>query len=245
MTERISFRSLNQCYTSILLVYLWLQILVLLKKSMPSAYGRPCVRTRVHTQDPARFCVTQRMPIMIFSHLTTGNMEWWLLSCLFVAVNCQDSFLPSHLGYCSKLKISDLGSNTTLSREGLVSKSIDLNFGPEVRIIDFNVICEVPGYFRNTIGGVSVIVFFECNGDQSCTHFLNPDDNPIKSFQTFQFGFVCFAQTNGNQNSTFQDNQDSVERNPIATLTTPAKQPGCARCTIHPSADDTFQCRSK
>lgn len=103
--------------------------------------------------------------------------------------------LTSNSGSCLSLATMDLGSTivTTPNEQpdsGVVSNALDQpEIGPpEVRILDFQVVCESAGLTRDTVSSVSAIVTFECTGQQ-CE---GGGREPVNSTEQFTFRCIEF-----------------------------------------------------
>ena len=82
-------------------------------------------------------------------------------------IHSQRTALRSPVGSCPPVGVLDLGSTTSLSTDGIVPATFLIADGsvvPMVRILRHNVVCEVAGRLKNTIGETSVLVEYECLG---------------------------------------------------------------------------------
>ena len=82
-------------------------------------------------------------------------------------IHSQRTALRSSVGSCPPVEVSDLGNKTSLSTDGIVPATFltaDGSIVPMVRILRHNVVCEVAGRLKNTIGETSVLVEYECLG---------------------------------------------------------------------------------
>ena len=123
-------------------------------------------------------------------------MEWCeLLYVLLLTmsavtnIHSQRTALRSSVGSCSPVEVSDLGSTTSLSTDGIVSAaflSADGSDPPMVQILRHNVVCEVAGRLKDTVGEISMLVEYQCLGP-SCPgyNFSQPSNilNVISQFQ--------------------------------------------------------------
>ena len=83
------------------------------------------------------------------------------------SIHSQRTALRSSVGSCPPVEVSDLGNTTSLSTDGIVPatfRGADGSAAPMVRILRHNVVCEVAGRLKNTIGETSVLVEYECLG---------------------------------------------------------------------------------
>ena len=65
------------------------------------------------------------------------------------------------------MEVSDLGSTTSLSTDGIVPatfRGADGSTAPMIQILRHSVVCEVAGRLKNTISETSVLVEYECLG---------------------------------------------------------------------------------
>ena len=109
-------------------------------------------------------------------------------------VHSQKTDLRSPVGSCPSVEVSDLGSTTSLSTDGIVSAaflSADGSDPPMVQILRHSVVCEVAGRLKNTVGQISVLVEYQCLGP-SCPgyNFSQPSNNIILNV-TSQFQVQC------------------------------------------------------
>ena len=95
------------------------------------------------------------------------------------------------VGSCPPVGEADLGSTISLSTDGLVPAAFRVADGsdaPMVRILRHNVVCEVAGRLKNTVGETSVLVEYECMGP-GCPGY--DADNPMVLTVTSQFQAQC------------------------------------------------------
>lgn len=125
------------------------------------------------------------------------------LATNFLLLQCQTPVPTFDTGSCPPIQITDLGSTEQLSFSGLLPLALRLRAGPsagsapEVRVIDFFVVCEAAGRTRDTVGSVSMVVMFECRGEACIgTSSENPVVNSTEQIQLnctlefFEGGFV-------------------------------------------------------
>ena len=83
------------------------------------------------------------------------------------SVHSQRAASRSSVGSCPPVEVSDLGSTTSLSTDGIVPATFrvaDGSAAPMVQILRHNVVCEVAGRMKNTVGQISVLVEYKCLG---------------------------------------------------------------------------------
>lgn len=115
-------------------------------------------------------------------HAHAHNMEQKIIMkafnfCVLVLVNVKVAHLQvpsgrSNIGSCGRLTADDIGRTDELSPGGLVALSLqdaEEDVGSvQVRIVDYNIVCEAAGLKRGTISSISVIVAYECSGGAGC-----------------------------------------------------------------------------
>ena len=107
-------------------------------------------------------------------------------------VHSQRTALRASVGSCPPVEVSDLGSTTSLSTDGIVPatfRGADGSAAPMVQILRHNVVCEVAGRLKNTVGQISVLVEYQCLGP-SC-HGNNYSQPSSILNVTSQFQIQC------------------------------------------------------
>lgn len=99
-----------------------------------------------------------------------------LLLLLIAMTAAQVPSLPINTGSCLPVIAEDFGPTMSLDESmpfygppsGIVLSALDQpEIGPpEVRILDFHVVCESAGLMCDTTSSVSAVVTFECTGQQ-------------------------------------------------------------------------------
>ena len=92
------------------------------------------------------------------------------------------------VGNCPPVIASDLGNSTSLTTAGIVAasyKNTDGSDAPMIRIIRHQVLCEVAGRQRNTVGEISVLVEYQCMG-LACPGFDRNSPNPVTIISQIQ-----------------------------------------------------------
>ncbi len=176
-----------------------------------------------------------------------------LLSMLTAVVHSDPSVIPSGVGICNKLRTtSDLGNTTTLSNVGILARAVSpANDGanpPMVQVMDFQLVCEVAGARRDTVGGVSVVVNYMCMGPL-CGEDIGASDVITL---TEQFNFEC-SSNDASQDLTARESvlvaagTEARDENTLANLNTPLADQ-CSQC-VDPStaaaANEVTHCRGK
>ncbi len=176
-----------------------------------------------------------------------------LLSVLTTVVHSDRSVIPSGVGICNKLRTaSDLGNTATLSDDGILARAVTpVNDGsdpPMVQVLDFQLVCEVAGARRDTVGGVSVVVNYMCMGPL-CR--AGTDAATIITL-TEQFNFDC-TSNEASQDLTARESvlvaagtspRDEVTS---ANLNTPLADQ-CSQCvdpSVAAAANEVTHCRGK
>ncbi len=176
-----------------------------------------------------------------------------LLSVLTTVVHSDQSVIPSGVGICNKLRTaSDLGNTATLSNDGILARAVSpANDGanpPMVQVIGFQLVCEVAGARRDTVGGVSVVVNYMCMGPL-CREDIGASDVITL---TEQFNFEC-TSNDASQNLTARESVlvaagfAARDKNPLANLNTPLEDQ-CSQCvnpSVSASANEVTHCRGK
>ena len=174
-----------------------------------------------------------------------------LLPMLIAIAHSAQSVLPVGVGVCDKLRTaSDLGNTVTLSNEGLLAGAVvSTNPGslpPMVQVIDFQLVCEVAGAIRDTVGGVSVVVTYLCMGT-ICR--VGADTSTLITL-TEQFNFEC-SSNDASQNLTARRSvllaAGTAQRrtDPVANRNTPLADQ-CSQCvdqSVTQAADSVTHCR--
>ena len=99
-----------------------------------------------------------------------------LLSCIVQKVCTQSPSLLPSLDSCMPLVLEDLGNTSVITSIGFLSNSLGIrvdttirrqaqDFFPDIRAVDFHVVCEVAGLERGTVSMVSFVADFECDND--------------------------------------------------------------------------------
>ena len=119
-------------------------------------------------------------------------MELWFLYILLVTMSAaysQMTYSRISVGSCSPVEGSDLGSNTSLSTEGIVPATfriVDGRDAPMVQILRHQIVCEVAGRLKNTVGLISVLVEYQCLGYACPGYNRNNHSNPVTATSQFQ-----------------------------------------------------------
>ena len=151
-----------------------------------------------------------------------------LLPVIIPRVFSQLTMSPSGFGSCQRPDIAEL--------ERILINSFNPDSEePAVRVFEFNIVCESPGLFRDTLSSVSAVVFFECSGPQECgqtpTNLTQQVQSDCDATNTFS------GVLSGNPLTT----------QPQATLNTP-QDVNCSRCSEGSSAvlaDSATHCVGK
>jgi hypothetical protein len=134
---------------------------------------------------------------------------------------------------CPLITISDLGSITEFSDQGLVARAIvppgESTPSLPVRIRDFTKVCDAAGERINTSSFVSVVVEFHCdftNGNQDLAVCSNPSNVVTRQYQ-----FQCIELNGQPAFSTVVSSSSLYVQTltPTATLSTPLANQ-CRRC---------------
>ena len=152
---------------------------------------------------------------------------------------------------CPLITISDLGSTTEFSTEGLVARAIvpsgvhTFSTVP-VRIRNFAIVCDAAGDRINTSSYVSVVVEFQCNFSSIISNLTVCNDP--STIVTRQYQFQCTEQNGQPIWATIvAGNNFFVQTlNPTATLSTPLADQ-CRRCiddqqSLNSRIDPTTHC---
>lgn len=113
-----------------------------------------------------------------------------LIVLLLSITLCNTQLIPVTTPFfsnCPMLTGAELGNQEMLSIEGLVALAlfgIEQPDDPMVRILDYQIVCESAGLFRNTASSVSVIVEFEC---QTVSCEGSNANTPVNRTEQFQF----------------------------------------------------------
>ena len=159
------------------------------------------------------------------------------------------SFADAQSQSCPRITISDLGSITEFSDQGLVARAI-VPSGDNavstipVRIRNFAIVCDAAGDRINTSSFVSVVVEFQCNF-QSAISSLTVCNDP-NTIVTRQYQFQCIEQNRQRVWATIVSGSNLFIQtlNPTATLSTPPVDT-CRRCIDDQQssrADNTTHC---
>ena len=166
-------------------------------------------------------------------------MSFFLVVCLGLA------HLANAQLACSSFTLTDLGSNTSLSTDGLLATALGLGgeggIDVQAQVVNYRILCDASGSMRGTSSYVSVLVEFVCSAAS-----INVCDRTTVVTRQFQFscgdGDVWIASIFGSRN-------DIQTLNPTATFTTtPSNQ--CRACvdddqTTSPNIDATTHCFGK
>ena len=149
---------------------------------------------------------------------------------------------------CPRITIDDLGSTTTFSSNGLVTRAIispgEANPIIPVRIRNFTKVCDAAGDRLNTSSFVSVVVEFQCDFQSATTSLAVCSDS--NNIVTRQYQFQC-SERNGQPvwGALVSGSSFFVQTlNPTATLSTPLADQ-CRRCIDDQQssrADSTTHC---
>ena len=148
-----------------------------------------------------------------------------VISCLLAAFYLGLVHLANAQLACPSFTFTDLGSNTSLSTDGLLSTALGLGgeggVDIEAQVVNYRILCDASGSTRGTSSYVSVLVQFMCNAAS-----INVCDGTTMVTRQFQFscgtGDVWIA-------SIFGSNNNIQTLNPTATFTTtPSVQ--CRAC---------------
>ena len=137
-------------------------------------------------------------------------MSFFLVVCLGLA------HLANAQLECSSFTLADLGSNTSLSTDGLLATALGLGgeggIDVQAQVVNYRILCDASGSMRGTSSYVSVLVEFMCNAAS-----INVCDGTTVVTRQFQFscgdGNVWIA-------SIFRSNNHIQTLNPTATFTT-------------------------
>ena len=149
---------------------------------------------------------------------------------------------------CPRITIDDLGSTTTFSSNGLVSRGLippgEASVNIPVRIRNFTKVCDAAGARLNTSSFVSVVVEFQCDFPNSIPSLAVCNRSTIV---TRQYQFQCIELLNGQPiwGALVSGSNVFVQTlNPTATLSTPLADQ-CRRCIDDQQssrADPTTHC---
>ena len=112
-----------------------------------------------------------------------------LILLVTTGIHSQQTALRGSVGSCPPLEEADLGNTTSLSTDGLVAaayRGADGTTPPMVRILRHNVVCEVAGRLKNTVGETSVLVEYECLGPGCPGHDTNNPSMAVTVISQFQ-----------------------------------------------------------
>ena len=159
------------------------------------------------------------------------------------------SFTNAQSQSCPPITISDLGSTTSFSSDGLVAEGIvpqgESVPSIPVRIMNYTIVCDASGNRRDTSSYVSVVVQCQCDYSSTNPTLTDCDGSTIV---TRQYQFQCIERNGGivwaavvGGNTFFVQTLD-----PTATLSTPLANQ-CRRCiddqqSSSTSVDDTTHC---
>ena len=146
---------------------------------------------------------------------------------------------------CPSFTLADLGSNTSLSTDGLLSTALGLGgeggIDVEAQVVNYRILCDASGSMRGTSSYVSVLVQFMCSEAS-----INVCNRTIVVTRQFQFscgvGDMWIANIFGSANNV-------QTLNPTATFeTTPSNQ--CRACVddeqiTNPNIDTATHCFCK
>ena len=122
------------------------------------------------------------------------------------------------------LVLEDLGNTSVITSIGFLSNSLGIrvdttirrqaqDFFPDIRAVDFHVVCEVAGLERGTVSMVSFVADFECDNDGRSS--VNCPPGPVLLRAQFQYN--C---TTGMMYDTFFFEGDVLTENPVASFST-------------------------
>ena len=168
-----------------------------------------------------------------------------VICCLLAAFYLELAHLANAQLACPSFTLTDLGSNTSLSTDGLLP--IALGIGGEggitvpAQVINYRILCDASGSMRGTSSYVSVLVHFTCDAAN-----INVCDGSTMVTRQFQFscgvGDMWIA-------SIFSSANNVQTLNPAATFTTTSSNQ-CRACvddeqTTSPNIDATTHCFGK
>ncbi len=176
-----------------------------------------------------------------------------LLSVLTAVVHSDQSVIPNGVGICNKLRTaSDLGNTAALSNEGILARAVvpvnDRSNPPMVQVLDFQLVCEVAGARRDTVGGVSVVVTYMCMGPL-CREGIGASDVITL---TEQFNFEC-TSNDASQDLTARESvlaaagTEARDETTLANRNTPLADQ-CSQCvdpSVAAAANEVTHCRCK
>ena len=168
-----------------------------------------------------------------------------VICCLLAAFYLGLVHLANAQLACPSFTLADLGSNTSLSTDGLLSTALGLGgeggIDVEAQIFNYRILCDASGSMRGTSSYVSVLVQFMCN-----VASINVCDGTTVVTRQFQFscgtGEMWIASIFGSSNNI-------QTLNPTATFTTtPSNQ--CRACVgdeqvTNSNLDATTHCLGK
>ena len=146
------------------------------------------------------------------------------------------------VGNCPPLSEKDIGTRSRYSETGFITKALrgllpgnlinNMSYsGPLVQVLNYTILCEVPGLIRNTFSQYSVLVDYLCSG-----YFCNTND-PFYAAQIrskHQFTFICDQGTNTfySDKGIKVQNGNVIKTSPTANLSSPLRK--CGSCSdIH------------
>ena len=93
-------------------------------------------------------------------------------------------------GSCTPITLQNLGNPDQLDTTGFLRETLSerenfITFRPQVRALDFHVVCEVAGITRGTVAALSFVVDYECQ-DRPCT-----EDGRNSTFEREQIQYNC------------------------------------------------------
>jgi hypothetical protein len=111
-----------------------------------------------------------------------------VFSNVVLEAQLQTSHERSNIGSCPKLTRDDFGRSDILSAEGIVAKVLQNEVTEvQVRIVEFNKVCEAAGLKKDTISSISAIITYE--------YADGPLSAPIN--RTEQFQLDCTINIDG------------------------------------------------
>ena len=174
--------------------------------------------------------------------------ELFLQSLLLIWLGLAYRLANAQSVSCPLITIDDLGSTTTFSSSGLVTRGLippgEANVIIPVRIRNFTKVCDAAGARLNTSSYVSVVVEFQCDFQSSTPSLTVCSDS--SHIVTRQYQFQCIVDNGQPAWGVFVSGSTLFVQtlNPIATLSTPLANQ-CRRCIDDQQssrADPTTHC---
>lgn len=151
-------------------------------------------------------------------------------------------------GSCTPITLQDLANPDPLDNPGFLSETLRMDFSdrPQVRVLNFHVVCEVAGITRGTVAAVSFVVDYECQG-VPCTEI---GGNFTREIEQIQYNCSTDFFEGGEVEQlyeTFFDINGIRTLNPIADFATvPAKRCGlCVDPVVGLDSDPVTHCLRK